>query len=62
MKLAKWKIEFKGWTLESLSNGFDRDTDMNDTDPSTPMAVICVSPYLTPSRYNTDNENELMRH
>lgn len=26
-----------------------------------PMAVICVSPYLTPSRYSTDREYALMR-
>jgi hypothetical protein len=34
---------------------------MNEMEPRIPIAVICVSPYLTPSRYKTDSEYELMR-
>jgi hypothetical protein len=40
MKSAGWKIEVSGRTGERRSSGFDRDTDMNDTDPSMPIAVI----------------------
>jgi hypothetical protein len=56
MNNAGWKIEVKGRTDDNLSNGLDRETDMKETDPSIPIAVICVSPYFTPSRYKTDNE------
>ena len=50
MNREGWKMDVKGRTLESLSKGFDRETDMNETDPKSPNAVIWVSPYLTPSR------------
>jgi hypothetical protein len=50
MKRAGWKIDVSGLTLDNLSSGFDRETDINDIEPSIPIAVICVSPYLTPSR------------
>jgi hypothetical protein len=49
-----WKREVMGRTLLSLSSGLDLDTLMKVTDMSMPMAVICVSPYLMPSRYSTD--------
>lgn len=45
-----------GLTELSLDSGFALLMVMNDTDMSIPRAVICLSPYLTPSRYSTDNE------
>lgn len=53
---AGWKMDVIGRTGLSLSRGFERLMVMNDTDISIPRAVICRSPYLTPSRYSTDRE------
>lgn len=61
MNKAGWKIEVKGRTFESLSRGLDLETDINEIEPSNPIAVSCESPYLTPSRYSTDKEYELIK-
>lgn len=53
---AGWKMDVIGLTELSLSSGFDLLMAMKDTDVSIPRAVICLSPYLTPSRYKTDSE------
>lgn len=51
----------KLYPIAGVPSGLERETDIKDTDPSKPKAVICVSPYLTPSKYKTDKEYELMR-
>lgn len=45
-----------GRTGLSLDSGLALLMVINDTDMSIPRAVICLSPYLTPSRYSTDRE------
>lgn len=49
-------MDVSGRTGDNLSSGFDLDTDMKEIDINIPVAVIWVSPYLTPSRYRTDKE------
>ncbi len=56
-----WKIDESGLTGDSLSNGFERETDMKEIEPKIPIAVIWVSPYFTPSKYSTESEYELIR-
>lgn len=56
MNKAGWKMDVIGLTQLSLSSGLDLLIVMKDTDISIPRAVICLSPYLTPSRYKTDSE------
>lgn len=46
--------------VESSGSGRTISIAVHDS-PSMPMAVICVSPYLTPSRYSTDREYALIR-
>lgn len=58
---AGWKIDVIGLTELSLSSGLDLLMVMKDTDISIPRAVICLSPYFTPSRYKTDSEYAEMR-
>jgi len=58
---AGWKIDVNGRTFDSRSNGLDLETDMKDTEPNNPSAVICESPYFTPSKYRTDKEYELIK-
>lgn len=58
---AGWKIDVSGRTGLSLSIGLDLLMVMSDAAISMPVAVICLSPYLTPSRYSTDKEYALMR-
>lgn len=47
---AGWKKDVRGRTQLSLSKGLDRLMVMKETDMSMPKAVICLSPYFTPSR------------
>ena len=60
-KRAGWNIDVIGRTGLSLSSGLERLIVMNDTDISMSRAVICLSPYLVPSRYRTDSEYADMR-
>lgn len=53
---AGWKMDVIGRTELSLDSGLALLMVINDTDMSIPRAVICLSPYLTPSRYSTDSE------
>jgi hypothetical protein len=39
-KSEGWKIDERGRTAESLSNGFERETDIKEIEPRIPMAVI----------------------
>ena len=40
-------MDVNGLTFDSRSRGLARETLMYETVPNIPMAVICVSPYLT---------------
>lgn len=60
-KRAGWKMDVIGRTGLSLERGLDLLIVMNDTDINIPSAVICLSPYLTPSKYSTEREYAEMR-